>query len=112
MTMEHITPTGERWHSRGGIIEVGLSPAMQKEIGAARFIQLPAIGTSARASEHLGVVEGALSAAEFYAPCDGRVVWVARCDAPISDGLVGIAPAVTQRKPVSTSDGENPCFGA
>lgn len=67
MTMEHITPTGERWHSRGGIIEVGLSPAMQKEIGAARFIQLPAIGTSARASEHLGVVEGALSAAEFYA---------------------------------------------
>ena len=91
--MEHITRTGERWRKRNGMIEVGLSTAMQEGLGAARFVQLPAIGTFARAGEHLGVVEGTLTAAEFYAPCDGRVVWVARSDAKISDWLVRIVPA-------------------
>lgn len=94
MTIEHITTTGERWRQRNGLIEVGLSPVMQKEIGAARFVQLPARGTYARAGEHLGVVEGAMTAAEFYAPCDGRVVWTAGHDAKLSDWLLGIVPTV------------------
>lgn len=96
MTMEHITRTGERWRKRNGMIEVGLSPAMQEGLGTARFVQLPAIGAFARAGEHLGVVEGTLTAAEFYAPCDGRVVWAARPNASISDWLVGIAPSVAE----------------
>lgn len=93
MTMEHIMPTGERWRKRDGLIEVGLSPAMQEGLGAARFVRLPALGAFARAGEHLGAVEGTLTAAEFYAPCDGRVVWTAEPDAAISDWLVGIDPA-------------------
>ena len=92
MTVEYITRTSERWRRRGRVVEVGLSPVMQKELGAARFVQLPAIGTLARAGEHLGVVEGTLTAAEFYAPCAGRVVWAARPDASTSDWLVGIDP--------------------
>lgn len=93
MAMEHITETGERWRRRGGVVEVGLSPAVQKEIGEARLVRLPALGNFIRAGEHLGVVEGTLTAAEFYTPCDGRVVWVARSDARISNWLVRIAPA-------------------
>lgn len=98
MTVEYITSTGERWRKRGGIIEVGLSPAMQDALGAARHIQLPAIGTLAVAGEHLGVVEGALSAAEFYAPCDGHVIWIAAPEASMSDWLVGITPAAVSEK--------------
>lgn len=93
MTIEHITPTGERWRMRREVVEVGLSSAMQQELGAARFVQLPAIGAFIGAGDHLGVVEGALTSAEFYAPCAGRVVWAAEPDAKISDWLVGIAPA-------------------
>ncbi len=92
MTMEHITRTGERWRKRDGLIEVGLSPAMQEGLGAARFIKLPAIGVFAQAGEYLGAVEGTLTAAEFYAPCNGRVVWTAEPDAEISGWLVGIVP--------------------
>lgn len=91
--MEHFTSTGERWRRRGGVVEVGLSPAMQKALGVARFIQLPARGTYAKAGEYLGAVEGTLTAAEFYAPCNGRVVWTAAPDAGISGWLVGIVPA-------------------
>lgn len=92
MTMEHITRTGERWRRSGGMIEVGLSPAMQEALGAARVVQLPPLGTLARAGGHLGVVEGTLTAAEFYAPCDGRVVWTAGHDAETSGWLVGVVP--------------------
>ena len=92
MTMEHFTPTGERWRKRGRVVEVRLSPAMQEALGAARVVQLPALGTLVRAGEHLGVVEGTLTAAEFYAPSAGRVVWTAEPDAEISDWLVGIVP--------------------
>lgn len=56
--MEHITRTGERWRKRNGMIEVVLSTAMQEDLGTARFAQLPAIGTFARAGEYLGVIEG------------------------------------------------------
>lgn len=92
MTMEHNTRTGECWRKRNGIIEVGLSTAMQEGLGTTRFVQLPAIGSFAQAGEHLGVVEGMLTAAEFYAPCNGRVVWTAEPNAEISDWLVGIVP--------------------
>lgn len=66
---------------------------MQEALGAARFVQFPAIGAFVRAGEHLGVVEGAMTAAEFYAPCAGRVVWTAGHDAELSDWFVGIVPA-------------------
>lgn len=62
MATEYITCTGERWRRRSGVVEVGLSTVMQEALGAARFIQLPAIGNFARAGEHLGVVEGTLTA--------------------------------------------------
>jgi len=75
------------------MIEVGLSTAMQESLGAARFVQLPAIGAFAQAGEHRGVVEDSLTAAEFYSSCDCCTVWMAELDASIADWLVGIAPS-------------------
>lgn len=105
MSQEHITSTGERWRERGGVIEVGISADMQDALGAVIFVQLPAIGAAILEGEHLGVVEGALTAAEIYAPCSGHVVWVAGSDAKGSDWLARIAPIDKNRAGALRSKG-------
>lgn len=86
----YITETGERVRERDGLVEVGLSVEAQASLGVSLYVQMPEIGSWVLKEEHLFVVEGTLTAAEFYAPIGGRVVSCAASDAFISDWLVVI----------------------
>lgn len=87
---EHVytTETGERVREREGLVEVGLSPKAQAALGHLLHFQPPKIGEKVKAGDHLFVVEGTLSAAEFYAPVSGRVFSSATFPANIGDWLV------------------------
>ncbi|MFK7871525.1 MAG: hypothetical protein AB8B58_20100 [Roseobacter sp.] len=99
------TPTHERVRIDGEIVQVGLSSFAQQELGDLIHVQLPKIDSVARKGEHLGVVEGTLTAAEFNAPYDGIVVLVAMGLIRISDWLVTI-----ERAPhATTKDRQTPC---
>ncbi|WP_281823915.1 hypothetical protein [Jannaschia rubra] len=89
----YITETGERVRERGGHIDVGLSAEAQASLGDLLHFQPSRIGQWVEEGEHLFVVEGTLSAAEFYAPVRGRVVSCAASDASISDWLVVVEKA-------------------
>lgn len=89
----YITETGERVRERGGHVDVGLSPESQAAIADLLHFQPPKIGQWVEEGDHLFVVEGTLSAAEFYAPVRGRVVSCAASDASISDWLVLVEKA-------------------
>ena len=84
----YITATGERVRERDGHTDVGLSAEAQAAIGDLLHFHAPKIGEWVNAGDKLFVVEGTLSAAEFYAPLSGRVKTCAVPDASISDWLV------------------------
>jgi glycine cleavage system H protein len=84
----YITETGERVRERGGFVDVGLSPEAQAALGDLLHFQPPKIGGWVNAGDKLFVVEGTLTAAEFYAPISGRIRSCATPDASISDWLV------------------------
>lgn len=87
----YITGTGERVRERGGLVEVGLSPEAQVALGHLLHFQSPKVGQLARKGEQLFVVEGTLTAAEFYSPVDGYVDSVSG-DPNISDWFVTLKP--------------------
>ena len=84
----YITETGERVRERDGLVYVGLSDEAQAALGDLQHFQVPKIGAWVNAGERLFVIEGTLSAAEFYAPISGRITSCAGPDALISDWLV------------------------
>ncbi|MEO1380268.1 MAG: hypothetical protein AAFU69_07935 [Pseudomonadota bacterium] len=85
---EYVTTTHERVSLTECFADVGLAAVARSALGTVRHVQLPDIGTKVEAGDHLGVVEGTQTAAEFYAPCAGRVVAVADASASTSDWLV------------------------
>ena len=87
---EHVynTETGERVRERGGHVDVGLSAEAQAALGNLLHFHAPKIGEWVNVGDQLFVVEGTLSAAEFYAPISGCITACARSDASISDWLV------------------------
>lgn len=95
---EHVytTETGDRVRERDGLVEVGLSPEAQAALGHLLHFRPPKLGQLAREGEHLFVVEGSLTAAEFYSPASGSVVRHAATDASISDWMVVIKRDTTQ----------------
>ena len=93
MRQVYISETGERLRERDGLVEVGLGTEAQAALGQLVHLQSPEIGLWVNEGEHLFVVEGTLSAAEFYAPARGRVVSCAASDASISDWLVVVEKA-------------------
>jgi glycine cleavage system H protein len=92
----YITETGERVRERDGLVQVGLSPKAQVALGTLLHFQPPKIGQLAREGEHLFVVEGTRTAAEFYAPVSGTVVRHAATNASISDWMVVVKRDTTQ----------------
>ena len=70
---DYITETGERVRERRGLVEVGLSPEVQVALGHLLHFQSLKIGDRVKEGDHLFVVEGKLTAAEFYAPVSIRL---------------------------------------
>lgn len=86
---EHVytTGTGERVRESEGRVEVGLSSEAQVALGQLLHFQSPKIGVRVKEGDRLFVVEGKLTAAEFYSPVEGYVDSVTN-DPNISDWLV------------------------
>lgn len=84
----YITETGERVRERGGHVDVGLSPEAQAALGDLLHFRAPKIGAWVNVGERLFVIEGTLSAAEFYAPISGRIASCAGPETSITDWLV------------------------
>lgn len=87
----YITETGERVREREGHVEVGLSPEAQAALGDLLHFKPREIGQWVEAGDHLFVVEGTLSAAEFYAPISGRITASAADGSLISDWFVTLS---------------------
>ncbi|HEY4255078.1 MAG TPA: glycine cleavage system protein GcvH [Chlamydiales bacterium] len=60
----------------GQLATVGITSFAQKELGQVVFIQLPSIGTVARAGEETCVLESTKAAADVYSPVSGKIVAV------------------------------------
>lgn len=90
----YITETGERVRERNGLVEVGLSPELQAALGTLLHFQPPTVGQLVKEGEHLFVVEGTRTAAEFYSPVEGYVDSFTG-DPRISDWLVKLKPRET-----------------
>lgn len=89
--VEYATITHELIRVTDEHVEVGLAAVARNALGALLDAQLPDIGTKVLAGERLGIVEGSKTAAEFYAPCAGRVVAVAEASCSCCDWLVRLA---------------------
>ncbi|MBA2310252.1 MAG: glycine cleavage system protein GcvH [Pseudonocardiales bacterium] len=57
-----------------GLVRVGITDYAQRQLGDIVFVQLPAVGDSARAGEPLGEIESTKSVSDLYAPLAGEVV--------------------------------------
>lgn len=73
------------------LVDVGLSPEVQVALGHLLHFHSPMVGQLARKGEQLFVVEGTLTAAEFYSPVEGYVD-IFTDDTTISDWLVTLKP--------------------
>ena len=60
----------------GTRIRVGITDFAQDALGDVVYVDLPAVGTSVRASESVGELESTKSVSEMYAPVSGSVVAV------------------------------------
>lgn len=88
----YVTDTGERVREREGLVGVGLSSEAQVALGELLHFQPPKIGQLVQKGEHLFVVEGTRTAAEFYAPVSGTIISYAKSGAKISSWLVVVEP--------------------
>jgi glycine cleavage system H protein len=59
-----------------GTLTVGITDHAQEALGDLVFIELPAIGRTAKAGEAIAVVESVKAASDIYAPVAGQVVAV------------------------------------
>jgi len=59
-----------------GTLTVGITDHAQEALGDLVFIELPAVGRTAKAGEAIAVVESVKAASDIYAPVAGEVVAV------------------------------------
>ena len=86
----YITETGERVRERDGLVEVSLSSEAQAALGKILHFQAPRNGVWVEKGDRLFVVEGTLTAAEFYASASGRVKSLASTMSQAHDWFVWI----------------------
>ena len=59
-----------------GLATVGISDYAQRALGDVVFVDLPAVGTVAKATGEVAVVESVKAASDIYSPVSGEVVEV------------------------------------
>ena len=62
--------------AEGGIATVGITDHAQHALGDIVFVELPKVGTDARATKAVGVVESVKAASDVYSPLTGKIVSV------------------------------------
>lgn len=70
------TTTHEWVRREENIVTVGITHFAQEQLGDVTFVELPAIGESFEAEEKIVVIESVKTAADVYAPVNGKVVEV------------------------------------
>ncbi|MEP1880992.1 MULTISPECIES: hypothetical protein [Alphaproteobacteria] len=93
---EYLTTTGERVLISGDVAHVGAGDAIQDYTGKLLSVHvIKPVGELVRRDDTLIVAEGEDGAVEFYAPCDGTVVWISAAPERAPRWLVKlrIAPA-------------------
>src|SRR6266700_735516 len=90
----------------GGTLTVGITDHAQEALGDLVFIELPAVGRSAKAGEAVAVVESVKAASDIYAPVAGQVVAgnAEVVDAPEKVNADAYAHWVYKLKPVNAAE--------
>ena len=89
-----------------GTLTIGITDHAQEALGDLVFIELPAVGRSAKAGEAVAVVESVKAASDIYAPVAGQVVAVNAevVDAPEKVNADAYAHWFYKLKPASAGD--------
>jgi glycine cleavage system H protein len=89
-----------------GTLTIGITDHAQDALGDLVFIELPAVGRSAKAGEALAVVESVKAASDIYAPVAGQVVAVnvELVDAPEKVNADAYAHWFYKLKPANAAD--------
>jgi glycine cleavage system H protein len=91
-----------------GTLTIGITDHAQDALGDLVFIELPAVGRSAKAGEAVAVVESVKAASDIYAPVAGEVVAVNAevVDAPEKVNADAYAHWFYKLKPANAADVE------
>jgi len=89
-----------------GTLTVGITDHAQESLGDLVFIELPAVGRTAKAGEAIAVVESVKAASDIYAPVAGEVVAVNAdvVDAPETVNADAYAHWLYRLKPASAGE--------
>jgi glycine cleavage system H protein len=89
-----------------GTLTIGITDHAQDALGDLVFIELPAVGRSAKAGEAVAVVESVKAASDIYAPVAGEVVAVnvEVVDAPEKVNADAYAHWFYKLKPANAAD--------
>lgn len=89
-----------------GTLTVGITDHAQEALGDLVFIELPAVGRTAKAGEAIAVVESVKAASDIYAPVAGEVVAVNPdvVDAPEKVNADAYANWLYKLKPANAAD--------
>jgi glycine cleavage system H protein len=89
-----------------GTLTVGITDHAQEALGDLVFIELPAVGRTAKAGEAIAVVESVKAASDIYAPVAGEVVSVNPdvVDAPEKVNTDAYANWLYKLKPANAGD--------
>jgi glycine cleavage system H protein len=89
-----------------GTLTVGITDHAQEALGDLVFIELPAVGRTAKAGEAIAVVESVKAASDIYAPAAGEVVAVNPdvVDAPEKVNTDAYANWLYKLKPAKAGD--------
>lgn len=89
-----------------GTLTIGITDHAQEALGDLVFIELPAVGRSAKAGEAVAVVESVKAASDIYAPVAGQVVAVNAevVDAPEKVNADAYAHWFYKLKPANAAD--------
>lgn len=76
MNPEHLLfAKSHEWvHIDNGVATIGISDYAQQQLGDLTFVELPAVGTQAKAGTEISSVESVKAASEIYAPVSGEVI--------------------------------------
>jgi glycine cleavage system H protein len=67
----------DEWARRDGErVVVGITDYAQHQLGDVVYVELPAVGTSVRKGQAMGVIESVKAVSDLYAPISGEVVEV------------------------------------
>jgi len=89
-----------------GTLTIGITDHAQEALGDLVFIELPAVGRSAKAGEAVAVVESVKAASDIYAPVAGQVTAVNAevVDAPEKVNADAYAHWLYKLKPANAGD--------